>query len=49
MLPFLATGQLFGVSTGKKHVLWPPLIEKAVSGHGYIYPQLMLTSTDGST
>ncbi|KAF8523246.1 cysteine proteinase [Gautieria morchelliformis] len=39
-LPFLETGQLLGVSTGKKHVLWPPLIEKAYMKlmGGYDFP-----------
>lgn len=36
-LPFLPTGQLFGVSTGNKCALWPALLEKAVRvGSSYI-------------
>lgn len=30
-LPFLPNGQLVGVFTGGNQILWPPLIEKAVS------------------
>ncbi|KAF8526006.1 hypothetical protein BU17DRAFT_41274 [Hysterangium stoloniferum] len=39
-LPFSPTGQLLGVSTGKKQVLWPPLIEKAYMKlmGGYDFP-----------
>lgn len=34
-LPFLENGQLLGVSTGKNHVLWPALLEKAVRAPFY--------------
>ncbi|KAF8589518.1 cysteine proteinase [Ramaria rubella] len=39
-LPFLETGQLLGVSTGQKQVIWPPLIEKAYMKlmGGYDFP-----------
>lgn len=36
-LPFLPNGQLVGVFTGGNQILWPPLIEKAVS-----CPQMVL-------